>query len=225
MPAASPSRTDWDERLASASTSTDGLRIVDVEEAETRITRHPYLQRWLRDASLEAGAEVRSTDAMAQSRAHGRMQRKLKAQFPALVEAIQATTEGCGTLMLYWRPLSPGYSQLQITFPGEDDPDVFCALQTPALSTARRALEAIAETLPAGRPFPNRPNIASGVLSYEGRCLGVRYLAHLREDDTTDRGVVLLPGDEATEEHPVAAAARGIVAYFAPEERTQWYER
>ena len=154
------------------------------------------------------------------------MQRALTKQFPALAEAAGEATGGCGRLALQWRPLQPAYSKVHLAFDGGLDPDVFCVLSSPALSTVRRALGTVAAALPEGAPFPRRPNTATGLFEHKGRCLAVRYREHQREGDSaTQRSVVLLPDGEATNEHPEDEAARGIVAYLAPEERERWYER
>ena len=224
-----PTRADWDRRLAPTGASTDDVRILDVEAAGERISRHAALGRWLRDAAFEAVEGLDEAGA-AEARAHGRMKRGLEEQFPALVEAVRDATGGCGHLNLQWRPLQPSYSKVRLVFDGDLEPDVFCALRRPALSAVQYALRAVTEALPKGAPFPNRPNTATGVFECDGRCLGVRYREHPGEgspdSDSPRRGVVLLPREgDATDEHPEGEAARGIVAYFAPQERERWYER
>jgi len=228
---ASADRADWNRRLAPADASTDDVHILDVEAASERISRHPALGRWLRDAAFDAVEGLRDGAAAAQAQAHGRMERDLKEQFPALAEAVRAATGGCGRPALQWRPLQPRYSRVYLTFEGDHEPDVFCALRQPALSAVRHALQAVAEALPKGAPFAGRPNTATGLFEYDGRCLGVRYREHASEDGGSGaaslrRGVVLLPREgDPTDEHPEGEAARGVVAYFAPQERERWYER
>jgi hypothetical protein len=230
-------RADWTRRLFAGETpgetpgapTGDGSRAVMLlAEASERITAHPAVQKWLREAGFEAARGLRGGDAMAQAQAHGRMARDLKEQFPTLVEAVREATGGCGELALQWRPLHPNYSKVYLSFfDGAFDPDVFCALRSPALSAVRDALRAVREALPKGEPFAGQPNEAAGVLEHDGRCLGVRYRERASEKEGRPRRSVALvpaPGDE-TDEHTDEQAARGVVAYFAPEERERWYER
>jgi hypothetical protein len=231
-----PERADWTRRLfadeAPPSLADDGaggnVAVISLAEASERVTAHPALQTWLREAGFEAARGLRAGDAMAQAQAHGRMTRDLKEQFPALVEAVDEATGGCGALALQWRPLQPNYSKVRLSFfDGDLEPEVFCALATPALSAAKRAVEAVRAALPKGEPFAGRPNEATGVLEHDGRCLGVRFRERASGGEHEQRrGVALVPapGDE-TDEHTEAEATRGVVAYFAPQEREQWYER
>lgn len=234
MPPANPppERADWTRRLFSGEASSEppydgSVAVMPLAEASERVTAHPAVQKWLREAGFEAARGLRGGDAMAQAQAHGRMTRDLKEQFPALVKAVEEATGGCGELALQWRPLQPNYSKVSLSFfDGEFDPDVFCALRSPALSAAKRALRIVREALPEGEPFAGRPNEAAGVLEHGGRCLGVRYRERAAGEDERRRSVALVPApDDETDEHTEAEAARGVVAYFAPEEREQWYER
>lgn len=219
-----PTQADWHRRLAPD--ADDGILVLNLDDAAQQLTGHPAVQNWLHDASFEAARGLEGPDAAAQAQAHSQMLRALKERFPALVEAVRAVTDGCGAPVLKWRPLAPGYSQVQIGFEEDlaEDPDVFCKLEAPALSAARRALQAVADALPAGRPFPNRPNRAAGVLACGGRCLGVRYREQA-DGEALRRSVVLVPGEPSTDALDEAEAARGIVAFFAPQDREMWYEQ
>lgn len=219
-----PTQTEWRRRLVPEAPAANEVLVLHLEEAAHRLTSHPAVQRWLRDASFEAARGLEGPDAQAQAQAHSRIVRNLKERFPGLVEAVRSTTEGCGTVALQWRPLAPGYSQVHIDVGGAHDTDVFCRLPSPALSAAQQALRAVADALPAGRPFPNRPNSAVGMLGWDERCLGVRYQEHA-DGPTPERRVLLMPGEQSTDPLSEPDAARGVVAFFAPNDRETWYQR
>jgi hypothetical protein len=212
MPATPRTTDDWKAFLAPALEES-------LEAASRAMTNAPAVQSWLHTASFESamGLEMQS-DLQAAATAYGAMLDDLHATFGPLVEAVRDLTDGCGTLDLHWRPLSPQFSTLRIAFSVDYDVRVFHRLGADLVTpeVARTALQRIAKALPKGDPFPNRPNETTGMLAHAGRCLGVRLREH-RAGGGRRRSVTLLPPQhEPLEDLSEAEASRAIA---------QWYQR
>jgi len=193
------STAEWKDRLAP--TLATSLR-----ETSEAMTKPPPVQSWLHEASFEAAQDVAQTSgSMAQGMGYMYMVDTLPARFPNLMKAVRDLTEGCGRVDLHWRPLSPSFSRLYIDFGWEASIDVFVRLDAHSLSAIRDALETIAEALPSGTPYPNRPNEGTGLIAYDGACVAARVREHLGEDDGTYRSVVLLSKEGASSD-PMSAA-------------------
>jgi len=179
---------DWKARFEpSLSTS--------LPEANASIMQTDRVQKWLRSASTEA-AERLGPGARMQAEMQGYIQMKndLKDQFPALVDAVDELTEGCGEVDLDWRPLTPTQSRVQVAFDREFTVRLFVRLADLTPDSARGAVQTVAEALPEGTPFPNRPNTVTGLVGHEGACVGVRVHEHLSEDrQRRYRTICLLP--------------------------------
>lgn len=190
MPTAgSPSREEWKDRLAPLL----GESLQDVSE---QITSHPRIQSWLQEASFEAARGLAGMpDMQARAQAYGYMLDQLKEHFAPLVRAVHDLTDGCGHLDLHWRPLEPNYSRIYVTFDHNFDVDVFYRLDALTSDDAAQALRTVKNALPKGTPFPNRPNEATGLVSHEGTCAGVRYKDWIDENGKRWRSVALLPND------------------------------
>lgn len=189
MPSTPPTQDEWIERLKPHLTRS-------LDDVSEEITSHPSIQSWLHRAPFEAAQPLGGmADLQARAHAHGRMQEDLKAQFPELVDAVRTLTQGCGHLDLHWRPLEPNYSRVYIDFRRGFDVALCYPLDTLAARAIQRALQAVEAALPAGTPFPNRPNTATGLVVHEGHGLGVRYTDRIGENDQRWRRVTLLPPD------------------------------
>lgn len=186
-PASSLSTDDWIERLRPA--FDDSLDAVS-----DRITSQAAVQRWLHDASFDAAASVAQYDGMqAEAMGYMHMVDDLEAQFPALVDAVRTLTDGCGTLDLNWRPLTPNFSRVYVDFRRDFTVKAFTRLDAPTREAAERAVQHVARRLPAGSPYPNRPHVVTGIVSCGGRCVGVRVKKHLGEGGATYHTVTLFP--------------------------------
>lgn len=182
----SPSKAEWESLLAP-------LLSDSIDEANEKITSHSSIQSWLQSASFEVAGELTHPGStQARSKAHRRMISSLKSSFPELQEAVRELTEGCGTLGLKWRPLSPNHSVVQIDFARDFEVDLFIRLDDPSESDLRDALSTIEDALPGSSPFPNRPNVATGLVGHNGRCLGVRVLDHLNPEGHRWKDVTVL---------------------------------
>jgi len=179
---------DWKARIEpSLSTS--------LSEANASIMQTDRVQKWLRSASTEA-AERLGPGARMQAEMQGyiQMRNDLEDQFPALVDAVNELTEGCGEVDLDWRPLTPTQSRVQVAFDREFTVQLFVRLADLTPDSARGAVQTVAEALPEGTPFPNRPNTVTGLVGHEGACVGVRVHEHLSEDrQRRYRTICLLP--------------------------------
>jgi len=210
MPAPPRTISDWKALLAPALDES-------LEAASRVMTNAPAVQSWLHTASFESamGLEMQS-DMQAAAMAYGAMLDDLHDTFGPLVEAVRELTDGCGKLDLHWRPLSPQFSTLRIAFGTDYDVRVFHRIEADLVTpeVARTALHRIAKALPKGDPFPNRPNEATGMLSHDGHCLGVRLREH-HADAGRRRTVTLLPPQhEPLADLSEADAARAIAQWF-----------
>lgn len=125
----------------------------------------------------------------------------LETELPNLVAAVDDLTEGYGHLDLHWRPLQPNFSRLYVDFDVDYSVDVCVRLSACTLSAAQDTVATIADALPAGTPFPGRPNRRTGFVVRNGRGLGVRINEHLhRNQSATYQSITLLsPSGDATE--------------------------
>ncbi|NBC18737.1 MAG: hypothetical protein GVY18_15645 [Bacteroidetes bacterium] len=210
MPTPPCTTADWKARLAPALDES-------VEAASRVMTNAPDVQSWLHTASFESamGLEMQS-DLQAAAMAYGAMLDDLHDTFGPLVEAVRELTDGCGTLDLHWRPLSPQFSTLRIAFGTDYDVRVFHRIEADLVTpeVARTALQHVARALPKGDPFPNRPNEATGMLSHDRHCLGVRVREHAADGGRRRTVTLLPPQHEPLERLSEAEAARAIAQWF-----------
>jgi len=210
--ASSLSKDDWKARIEPhLSTS---LR--DVSEA---LTRTDVVQDWLHDASMEAAEGLGDVSGMqGNMQGYMRMVDALEDRFPELLEAVDELTEGCGQVDLHWRPMNPNFSRVKVAFDRDFTVDLFVRVADPTTEAARSAIETVAAALPEGDPFPNRPNTVTGLVGYDGSCLGVRVREHLGEDrQRRSRTVTLLPKDrDDIENLSLEDAARPLLQVLTP---------
>lgn len=184
----SVSKEDWKARIKPhLSTS--------LREVSDALTRTDVVQQWLHDASLEAAEGLGGVSGMqGEMQGYMRMMNALEDRFPNLLDAVDELTEGCGTVDLHWRPMNPNFSRVEIAFDCDFTVKLFVRIETLSPKATRSALATVADALPGGEPFPNRPNTVTGLVSHDGTCLGVRLREHLSEDgQDTYRTVTLLP--------------------------------
>lgn len=202
----SRSKEDWKARIEPhLSTS---LR--DVSDA---ITRTDEVQKWLHDASMEAAEGLGDVTGMqGEMQGYLRMMNALEDRFPELLAAVDELTDGCGQVDLHWRPLNPNFSRVQVTVDRDFTAKLFVRLGEPTPEAAQSALHTVADALPEGDPFPNRPNTVTGLVVHDGSCLGVRIREHLAEEGQGRyRTVTLLPDDrDAIENLSLEDAARRL---------------
>jgi len=208
----SRSKADWKSLLAP-------LLPTSVEAASDRLMRTDTIQQWLRRASADAAEGLRQQPGM-QGEMHGYNQLKadFEDRFPALLAAVKEITEGCGTIDLDWTPMNPTLSRVRVRFDREFTVDLFVRLEAPTPDAARDALHTVADALPEGTPFPNRPNTVTGLVAHDGTCLGVRVREHLGDDrQGRYRTVTLLPeGRDAIENLSVRDAISRLLQAVAP---------
>lgn len=182
------SKEDWKAHIAPH--LSDSLRTVS-----DRITQIPLVQEWLREASMEAAEGLGSASGMqGEMQGYLRMLNALEDRFPGLLAAVNELTDGCGEVDLHWRPMNPNFSRVQVTFDRDFTVKLFTRLTALTPEAARTTLNTVAEALPEGDPFPNRPNTVTGLVAYDGVCLGLRVHEHLAEDGRGRyRTVTLLP--------------------------------
>ena len=183
------STAEWKDRLAP--TLATSLR-----ETSEAMTKPPPVQSWLHEASYEAAQDVARTEgSMAQSMGYMHMVDTLSSRLPNLVEAVRELTEACGRVDLHWHPLSPSLSRLYIDFDWDASIDVFVRVDAASASAVRDALRTIADSLPDGMPYPNRPHEATGLIAFNGTCTAARIREHLGKNDSTYRSVAILSKD------------------------------
>lgn len=170
------SKEDWKAQLGP-------LLSTSLQSVSERITRTEEVQEWLRRASANA-AEHLETRPGRQGEMDGYLQMKnaLKDRFPELCAAIGELTGGCGQVDLDWTPMNPSLSRVEVTFDYDFSIDLFLQLGAPTREAARKAIHTVADALPSGPPFPNRPNAVTGLVAYDGSCLGIRVREHLQDD-------------------------------------------
>ena len=209
MPPSSLSKAEWMERLRPLLTES-------LDALSERLTSHPSIQSWLHEASFEAAQGLGGmADMQAQAQAHGRMLDSLTDRFPELVDAVNALTHGCGTLDIHWRPLEPNYSRVYIAFNRSFDADLCCPIETVSRDAIDEAFHAVEDALPAGTPFPNRPNTATGLAVHHGIGVGVRYTDRVTETGQRLRRVTLLaPDRDPLENAKPDDAAAALLRYL-----------
>lgn len=207
------SKEDWKARIE-PHLSTSLREVSDV------LTRTDVVQQWLHDASLEAAEGLGGVSGMqGEMQGYMRMMNALEDRFPNLLEAVDELTEGCGSVDLHWRPMNPNFSRLEVAFDRDFTVKLFVRLEALSPDAARSALTRVAEALPDGDPFPNRPNTVTGLVGHKGTCLGVRVREHLSEDgQRTNRTVTLLPEtDDDIENLSASDAATHLRQLLAPD--------
>ena len=210
---APPSTTaDWKARIEPhLSTS--------LREASDAITRTDVVQAWLHDASMEAAEGLGSVSGMqGEMQGYMRMMNALEDRFPELLAAVDELTDGCGQVDLHWRPMNPNFSRVKVTFDRDFTVKLFVRLEDLTPEAARSALHKVADALPEGDPFPNRPNAVTGLVAHDGSCLGVRVREHLGDEGQGRyRTVTLLPENrDDIENLSVDDAGRYLRQLLAP---------
>jgi len=189
MPDSPLSKDDWCARLKP-------LLHESLDEVSERITSHPSIQSWIHTATFEAAQDMGGMPGMqAEARAYGRMIDELNATFPALIDAVDELTHGCGQLDLHWRPLEPNYSRIYIQFAPSFDVDLCYPLDAVTRENVADAVESVRNALPQGAPFPNRPNRVTGLVVHEGSWAAVRYIERVAESGQRRRRVTLVAPD------------------------------
>lgn len=208
-PASPPTQSEWIERL-------HPLLSQSLDTLSERITSHPSVQAWLQQATLDMAQELhQQQNLQAQAQAHQRLLDHLLEHFPALANAVDTMTHGWGRLDVHWRPMEPNYSRLYVDFDTRFDVDVCCPLDAVTHETVDTALHAVEEALPAGTPFPNRPNTATGLVVHHDTGAGVRYEDRVNEDGQRWRRVTLLAADRKPLKHlEPAEAAATLLRFF-----------
>lgn len=162
------------------------------------ITRTDEVQAWLRDASTAAAERLGSAGGMqGEMQGYVRMMNDLENRFPALLDAVDDLTEGCGQVDLHWRPTNPNLSRVQVAFDRNFTVDLFVRLDARTPEAVQEVIGTVADALPDGTPYPNRPNTVTGLVGHDGVCVGVRVREHLSEDRQGQyRTVTLLPDNQ-----------------------------
>lgn len=195
-------KDDWKARIGPhLSTS--------LQTVSERITQTEAVQNWLRSASMKAAEGLGETSGLqGEMQGYMRMMEDLKTELPELLDAVEELTDGYGGLDLHWRPLQPNYSRLYVDFDLDYEIELFIRLNECTSDAAQSAVATITNALSEGDPFPNRPNVATGLVVRNGRGVGVRVKRHLREDRSgTYRSVTLLPRNDAPIENVEASTA------------------
>ncbi len=188
---ASLTKDDWKDRLQPA--LSDSLQAANDTLMQTK-----EVQSWLRSASMEAAEALgQQRGRQGEMQGYSHLMEALAEELPALLEAVNELTEGCGTVDLEWRPMQPTQSRLYISFDTSYTVTLFCRLADCTDEAAMSAITTVVDALPEGEPFPNRPNEVTGLVARDGRHVGVRVKEHLREDGGgTAKSVALLPPDQ-----------------------------
>jgi hypothetical protein len=203
--------TDWKDRIRPH-------LAVSMQDVSDAITNAAPVQSWMHEASFEAAEGLADMHAMqAEATGHMRMLNDLHDTFPALAEAVDELTDGFGSLDIHWRPLTPNFSRIKVSFDRDYSVKAFVKLDGRSPSDAQTALDTLRTTLPKGDPFPNRPHEVTGLFVYDGIPLGVRL--HDRLGETSRHITVTLLPENArpAEDLPVDVAPRAIAQYFAAE--------
>ncbi|PEN15237.1 hypothetical protein CRI94_02865 [Longibacter salinarum] len=203
--------SDWKDRIRPHLNAS----MQDVSDA---ITNAAPIQSWLHKASFEAAEGLAQMHAMqAEAMGHMRMLNDLEDSFPALCEAVDELTHGFGSLDIHWRPLTPNFSRIRITFDRDYSVGSFLTLEEPRPQAAQSLLETLRSTLPKGDPFPNRPHKVTGLVVYEEVPLGVRLHDRLADEGRTVTVTLFPDGAKAVEDLPFMVAPRAIADYFTAE--------
>ncbi len=189
-----------------------------MQDVSDAITNAAPIQSWIHEASFKAVEGMGQMHAMqAEAMGHMRMLNDLHDTFPNLAEAVDDLTSGYGSLDIHWRPLTPNFSRIRVTFDRSYDVDAFDELDGHAPSDTQAMLESLAETLPKGAPFQNRPHEVTALVVCRDVPLGVRIREHLIDDART-RTITLLPDNaKPAEDLPWTVAHRAMADFFAAE--------
>lgn len=174
-----------------------------LQTVSERITQTEAVQSWLHDASMAAAEGLGQMSGMqGEMMGYMRMMNDLEDALPELLDAVDELTDGAGEVDLHWRPLQPNFSRLYVSFDRDYTVKLFVRLDDCTQEAAQTALDTVAAALPAGDPFPNRPNEVTGLVARTDRGIGVRVKEHLREDGAgTARTVTLLPPSQQPQEN------------------------
>jgi hypothetical protein len=199
-------KDDWKARI-------EPHLAASLQTVSDKITQTEAVQTWLHDASMEAADGLGQMSGMqGEMMGYMRMMDDLEEALPNLLAAVDELTEGCGRVELHWRPLQPNFSRLYVDFDRDYNVKLFVRLGNCAAESARESLTTVAQALPKGDPFPNRPNTVTGFVAHDGQGVGVRVREHLRDDQSTARSVTLLPPDRSPIENlSPADAARQLL--------------
>jgi len=186
---------EWKERIAPHLSSS-------LERASEVIMQTKAVQSWLRRAAAEAAEGLGQGPGLsAEMQGYAQMKADLDEHLPSLVAAVEALTEGCGSVDLEWQPHQPNRSRLCVSFDRDYSVQLFCRLSDCTSEAAREALSTIVDALPDGEPFPNRPNEVTGLVARDKTGVGVRVKEHLRTDGAgTTQRVTLLPPSRTDQE-------------------------
>jgi hypothetical protein len=202
----SPTKEEWKARIEPhLSTS--------LQTVSEQITQTKAVQTWLQEASMSAAEGLGQTSGVqGEMMGYMRMMDDLEEALPALIQAVDELTDGCGDVDLHWRPLQPNFSRLYVSFDREYTVKLFVRLDDCTDEALHAALDTIADGLPKGEPFPNRPNTITGLVARHGHSIGVRLKEHVREEGSgTTRSVTLLPdGQQPLEDLSRSEAARRL---------------
>ncbi len=185
-----------------------------LQEVGDAITQTEAVQSWLRRASMEAAEGLGQMSGMqGEMQGYMNMMADLEDSLPNLLTAVEEVTDGCGHVDLHWRPLQPNYSRLYVSFDRDFSVQVFARLSECSRDAAEAVLTTVADALPEGTPFPNRPNTVTGLVAHDGRGLGLRVSERLREGGSgTTRSVTLLPRNQSPwEQLGWTEAVRGVL--------------
>jgi len=186
-----------------------------MQDVSDAITNAAPVQSWIHEASFKAVEGMGQMHAMqAEAMGHMRMLDDLHETFPELVEAVDALTSGYGRLDIHWRPLTPNFSRVKVSFDRNYDVRAFFHSDEHTVSDMQRVLDTLRDTLPKGDPFPNRPHETTALLVCHDVPLGVRLKEHLA-DDTRTLSVTLLPENaKPAEGIPWTAAPKAMSDFF-----------
>lgn len=189
-----------------------------MQDVSDAITNAAPIQSWVHEASFKAVEGMGQMHAMqAEAMGHMRMLDDLHDTFPNLVEAVETLTSGYGSLDIHWRPLTPNFSRIRVSFDRSYDVQAFFELDGYARSDTQEVLKTMAEALPKGAPFPKRPHEVTALVVYQDVPLGVRLREHL-SDDARTRTVTLLPDNaKPAEDLPWNVANRAMADFFGAE--------
>lgn len=205
------SKSEWKARIEPPLSTS-------LRAASDAIMRTDVVQAWVHEAAREATEGLAPPSGMqSEMRGYLQMRDALEERFPELVNAVDELTEGCGQLDLQWRPTNPTLSRVQVTFDCDFSVDLFVRLASSTPEAARTAIDTVADALPEGPPFPNRPNTATGLIGHDDSCVGVRVREQLGEDrQRRYRTVRLLLNDrESLDRLSEEAAANRLLQVLA----------
>jgi len=188
-----------------------------LQDASDAIMQTNAVQSWHRRAASAAAEGLgRGPGLQAEMQGYAQLMDDLETNLPALLDAVEVLTEGCGHVDLEWEPLQPNRTRLYIAFDREYTVDLFCQLEACTAEAAQDALSTVAAALPEGEPFPNRPHEVTGLVAREGTAVGVRVREHLRTDGGgTTRRVALLPPDRNDRESlSLSEATRPLLQFL-----------